>query len=120
MFSAQPPPCINFVRAKFFMAIRKFAGSATHLFCCTSCKNNITRTRYNYNKPLSSRELVFLKLRELRQAKGLTQTQLAHKIGMASSCVSAVEGGARQPWPNFRRKVAKALGVSEEEIFANG
>lgn len=57
------------------------------------------------------------KLREIREERGLTQTQLAHKIRMANSCVSAVECGDRRPWPNFRKRVAKALGVPEAEIF---
>ncbi|MDP1809315.1 MAG: helix-turn-helix transcriptional regulator [Actinomycetota bacterium] len=59
------------------------------------------------------------KLREFRQAKGLTQTKLARKIKMANSCVSAVETGNRQPWPNFQKRVSKALGVPESEIFCD-
>ena len=60
-----------------------------------------------------------LKLRELRRDRGLTQTELAHKIKMASSCVSAVESGDRRPWPNFRKRVARALGLPETEIFGD-
>lgn len=60
-----------------------------------------------------------MKLRQIRQEKGLTQTQLGHKIKMAGSCVSQVESGDRRAWPNFRKRVARALGTPEAEIFGN-
>lgn len=57
------------------------------------------------------------KLKELRLAKGLTQTELGRRIRIAPSAISAVEAGDRRPWKNFRKRVARVIGVPEAEIF---
>lgn len=57
------------------------------------------------------------KLRALREARGMTQTELGRRIRISPSAISAVEAGDRRPWRNFRKRVAKVFGVEESEIF---
>lgn len=57
------------------------------------------------------------KLRKLRQEKGLTQQQLAEKLGyVTNSYVSDVEKGKFIPSKEKLKKIAKALNVSFEEL----
>ena len=57
------------------------------------------------------------KIREKRQALGLSQTRLACLVGMASSTLSNLELGKQKPWPKARHDLAKALGIIEQELF---
>ncbi len=59
------------------------------------------------------------RLAEARELAKLTQTQLAEQIGVSPSSVSAVENRHVRPWPRFRRLAAQALGVAEEDLFAD-
>ncbi|MDI6856609.1 MAG: helix-turn-helix transcriptional regulator [Candidatus Thermoplasmatota archaeon] len=57
------------------------------------------------------------KLRKLREAKGLTQQQLAEKLGyVTNSYVSDVESGRFIPSKEKLRKIAKALGVPFRQL----
>jgi transcriptional regulator with XRE-family HTH domain len=57
------------------------------------------------------------KLRKLRESKGVTQQQLAEKLGFVSnSYVSEVESGKFIPSREKLRKIAKALGVPFKEL----
>jgi len=58
-------------------------------------------------------------LKKIRLEQKLTQTELGRKIHISPSAISAVEAGDRRPWPNFRKKVARALGVAEAELFGD-
>ena len=54
------------------------------------------------------------RLRQLRQAAGLTQEELAELSGVSVKAISALERGHRQrPYPNTVRALAGALGVSD-------
>ena len=53
-----------------------------------------------------------------RRMAGLTQTELAKRIGIAAPAIVQVERGHRKPWPKIRRDIAEALGYPEEELFA--
>ena len=56
------------------------------------------------------------KLRELRDAAGLTQEELASKAGLTSKAVSALERGERKrPYPHTVRSLAEALGLSDDD-----
>ena len=56
------------------------------------------------------------RLRELREAAGLTQEELAAKAGLTAKAVSALERGERKrPYPHTVRSLGEALGLSEDE-----
>jgi len=57
------------------------------------------------------------RLRELREAKGLTQAQLADLIGMSRKTVNTVENGVFVPSTIVALKLAAALGCTVEELF---
>ena len=57
------------------------------------------------------------RLRELREAKGLTQAQLADAIGMSRKTVNTVENGVFIPSTVVALKLAGALGCAVEELF---
>jgi len=57
------------------------------------------------------------RLRELREAKGLTQAQLADLIGVSRKTVNTVENGVFIPSTVVALKLAGALGCSVETLF---
>ena len=57
------------------------------------------------------------RLRELREAKGLTQAQLADLIGVSRKTVNTVENGVFGPSTVVALKLARALGSSVEALF---
>ncbi|MDO7785828.1 helix-turn-helix domain-containing protein [Desulforamulus aquiferis] len=57
-------------------------------------------------------------LKHFREAKGLSQNQLAKNAGMAQSAVHFIENGKRDPGTRTLQKLAKALGVSEQELLS--
>jgi len=57
------------------------------------------------------------RLREFREAKGLTQAQLADLIGVSRKTVNTVENGVFVPSTVVALKLAKALGCAVEELF---
>src|SRR5215210_1001521 len=55
-------------------------------------------------------------LRELREAGGLTQEELASRAGLTAKAVSALERGERKrPYPHTVRSLAQALNLSDEQ-----
>ena len=56
-------------------------------------------------------------LREVREAKGLTQAQLAEAIGVSRKTVNTVENGVFVPSTIIALKLAAALGRPLEELF---
>lgn len=59
-------------------------------------------------------------LREAREAKGLTQAQLADLIGMSRKTVNTVENGVFVPSTVVALKLARALGEPVERLFSLG
>lgn len=57
------------------------------------------------------------RLRVARQARGLSQQQLAGMAGVSRQAVSAVESGLSDPSLRVALAVAQALGVTVEELF---
>ena len=57
------------------------------------------------------------RLRELREAKGLTQAQLADAIGMSRKTVNTVENGVFIPSTVVALKLAGALGCAVVDLF---
>ena len=57
------------------------------------------------------------KMRELRKEKRLKQVELAEKVGVFQSELSEIETGVRKPNVYLAKRIARALGVSLDEIF---
>jgi transcriptional regulator with XRE-family HTH domain len=52
-----------------------------------------------------------------RNARGLTQKQLAVLLGVARSTLSNIENGHVQSWPQLRADAARFFGISSEDLF---
>lgn len=59
-------------------------------------------------------------LKRIREAKGLTQSRLSEKSGVAQSFISDVEAGRAEPTLRTLRRLADALGISVAQLIANG
>lgn len=57
------------------------------------------------------------RLREVRTARGLTQTELAERIGVSRKTVNTVENGIFVPSTLIALALAHELGVKVEDIF---
>ncbi len=57
------------------------------------------------------------KVREIREKKGMTQTELARRIRIGSPNLSAIERGRVVPWPKAKRALARVLKCSQDELF---
>lgn len=57
-------------------------------------------------------------IRALRIERGLTQEALALEANVATSNISRVEAGRRQPTGSLLRSVAQALGTTVSWIYA--
>ena len=55
-------------------------------------------------------------LRRLRLERGLTQRDLAEKVGLSQAQISLHEKGEDLPAPAVRAKYARALGISREDL----
>ena len=58
------------------------------------------------------------RVREVREAKGLTQAQLAELIGVSRKTVNTVENGVFVPSAVIALKLAQALGQPVEALFS--
>jgi putative molybdopterin biosynthesis protein len=61
-----------------------------------------------------------MRLRLARQARGFSQQQLAGMAGVSRQAVSAVESGLSDPSLRVALALARALGLSVEELFGPG
>ena len=59
------------------------------------------------------------RVRLIRQALGISQAELARRVGVNASLLSRAERGEIRPWPRLRRATADALGVSEMVLFGD-
>lgn len=57
------------------------------------------------------------KIKELREAKGLTQEHVAQQLGVTQGTVANWETGARTPTLANLVRVADILGVSLDEVY---
>jgi transcriptional regulator with XRE-family HTH domain len=57
------------------------------------------------------------KLKELREAKGLSVRGLAREAGVSTETIYSVEHGHRQPSVRTLGKIASALGVEVKDFF---
>ena len=58
------------------------------------------------------------KLKQLREAKGLSVRGLAREAEVSTETVYSVEHGRRQPSVRTLGKIARALGVEARDLFA--
>ncbi len=65
----------------------------------------------------NTKELLGLRIRELRKSKGLSQEQLSEKIGIDSKHLSRIELGKSFPYMETLEGIAKALEVEMKELF---
>ena len=56
-------------------------------------------------------------LREVRETRGLTQAQLAERIGVSRKTINTVENGIFVPSTIIALKLAAALGEPVEQLF---
>ena len=59
------------------------------------------------------------RVRLIRQALGISQAELARRVGVNASLLSRAERGEVRPWPRLRRAAAEALGVPEAVLFVD-
>ncbi len=57
------------------------------------------------------------RIRELRKASGMTQAELAAKLGVSSSAVGMYEQGRREPDSNIMRKLCTIFDVSGDYLL---
>jgi transcriptional regulator with XRE-family HTH domain len=78
------------------------------------------------DRPPDSRYLVFemeshwavgLRIRAIRERRGLTRAELARRIGRSARTLSAVERGRTLPGFDILRRLAAVLGVSIVDFF---
>lgn len=58
-----------------------------------------------------------MNIKKFRKAAGLRQAELAKKIGVAQNSVASYESGTRKPEVQNVPKIAKALGVTLDELY---
>lgn len=56
-----------------------------------------------------------LRLKMERQRRGISQVKLSGITGIASTDISAIENGWKKPFPGWKRRISKALGVTGPE-----
>lgn len=69
---------------------------------------------------MSSRDIVVKfgrRVRQIRTAKKINQTELAEKIGTDQSTISLIENGKQEPGLRFIELLAMGLKVSLSELF---
>jgi len=57
---------------------------------------------------------------EIRKSRGLSQLQLGYLTGIQPPEISRIENGRIVPYPGWRKRLARALQVSEAELFPEG
>jgi len=60
------------------------------------------------------------RIRKLREAKGLTQTEVARRTGLLPSYVSRIEGNRTNPEIPMLERIAAALGLRVYQFFFEG
>lgn len=56
-------------------------------------------------------------LKQTRTSRGLSQLDLAKLTNIGPAEISRIENGWLKPYPGWRKRLAKALKVSELELF---
>lgn len=59
------------------------------------------------------------RIQEYRKIKGLTQDELAEKVGISKSYISSIERGLYSPHLDIMVKIMNSIGCSADEIFVD-
>lgn len=62
-------------------------------------------------------QVIANRIKSLRKEKGMTQYELAHKIGVSVSTITMYENGERIPRDDIKVKLSEALNESIQHIF---
>lgn len=65
---------------------------------------------------MNARELLAVRVRELRRERGLTQRELAQAAGLSRSVVARIEQGNAKPHPDSLAAIAYTLGLSVSDL----
>ena len=57
------------------------------------------------------------RIRNIRNAKGMSQGELGEKIGLNADRVQKYENGARKPKPDMLKRIASALDVCVDDLL---
>jgi transcriptional regulator with XRE-family HTH domain len=66
---------------------------------------------------MNIRQMLGIRIAELRNNKGLTQEQLAGKMEISSKYLSSIERGKENPTLNTLINLTESLGVNFEDLF---
>lgn len=58
-------------------------------------------------------------LKQFREKKGMSQTELGNKVGLKQTTISQYENGSRKPNLAMAKKLADALEISLDELFCS-
>ena len=58
-----------------------------------------------------------LRLRRIRQERGISIVGLTQLTGIAPSSISEIECEVRPPWPGWKARISEALGIPADELF---
>lgn len=56
-------------------------------------------------------------LRKIRKERGLSQLRLAYMTGIPPNEISRIENEWLRAYPGWRKRLARALGTTESELF---
>ena len=77
----------------------------------------LTRLRLNLDKVAIKGPHPMTRLRQLREAAGLNQGQMAERAGLPRPHYNRIELGHSTPQPETLQKIAAALGVSPTDLI---
>jgi transcriptional regulator with XRE-family HTH domain len=60
-----------------------------------------------------------LRIRAFRKLKGLTQQQLADRMGVSVAVLGSLERGTRRPDSRLMQRIAESLGIDYDELTGN-
>ncbi|MFD0893890.1 helix-turn-helix transcriptional regulator [Luteolibacter ambystomatis] len=72
--------------------------------------------------PVAQQTDLFLKalagtLRSIREARGLSQIELAERAGVSRTCIAYIEDGARRPTADTLKRLSSALSLPLHQII---
>src|SRR5918998_1177808 len=99
--------------------VKRADNSHCLLLCLVPGKGVLVRDQGWVREVSRGQALFGTRLRQLREAAGLTQEELAQRAGLTAKGISDLERGARRrPYPHTVRSLADALELPEDERAA--